>query len=435
MRVHGFLSMDDRPDADIPFTAGGDFPFVDRAVDAIVVAGIASGAKEATLLGLVLECRRVLRVDGALRIVLDRCGDAARDAMIEAMAARAASAVGLRPHPTSTRVTQNAQCGSAAPAVLDFTKPNRQPIGRPLVSIVIPAYHARFFRASLSSALAQTYDELEILVCDDSGGDEIATIVRDCDARRRVRYVRNATRLRSRENYRQGFVAARGEYVKFLNDDDALEPACVERLLETFRHAPDVVLATSYRRRIDSHDNVLPDQPATAPIVDADTLIAGVSLANAMLMGGLNIVGEPSTVLFRKDDLADHAPDYFTFYGDVGRGIIDMTIWSALLLKGDAVYLRDSLSAFRIHADQQQNDPGTIQRSLAGTRGLQAAWRALRLHRRVQSDVLLAKPYPFSAEVDWVPQRMRLFERVDWVNAADFDRPSFPGSGLNTAPT
>jgi hypothetical protein len=140
-------------------------------------------------------------------------------------------------------------------------------------------------------------------------------------------------------------------------------------------------------------------------------------------------------VLFRKDDLADHAPDFFTFYGDVGRGIIDMTIWSALLLKGDAVYLRDSLSAFRIHADQQQNDPATIQRSLAGTRGLQASWRALRLHRRVQPDALLAKPYTFSAEADWMPQRMRLFERVDWANAGDFDRSSLPGSGLNTAPT
>ena len=141
--------MDDRPDADIPFTAGGDFPFVDRAVDAIVVAGIASGAKEATLLGLVLECRRVLRVDGALRIVLDRCGDATRDAMIEAMAAtcgiggRTAAASDIDPSDADAPV------GSVAPAVLDFTKPNRQPIGRPLVSIVIPAYHAAFLSRQL----------------------------------------------------------------------------------------------------------------------------------------------------------------------------------------------------------------------------------------------------------------------------------------------
>jgi glycosyltransferase involved in cell wall biosynthesis len=426
--------MDNRSDADIPFASGDDFPFVDRAVDAIVVAGIGSQASEADLLRLMLEGRRVLRVGGALRIVLERCGEEIRDGSIEAMAVRAAATAGLRPHPTTARVNPHIGVAFTAPAVLDFTKPDRQAVGQPLVSIVIPAYRPRFFAACLRSALAQTYEAGEILVCDDSGGEEIAAIVRDYDTRRRVRYVRNARRLRSRENYRQGFVLAQGDFIKFLNDDDALEPACVERLVDAFRRTPDVALATSYRRRLDGDDNVLPDQPATMPIVDDDTLIAGVSLANAMLMAGLNIVGEPSTVLFRKSDLSDGAPESFHFHGEEGRGVFDMTLWSTLLLKGDAVYLRDGLSAFRIHDDQQQNDSTTVARSITGIRGLQAAWLALGLNRRRQADMLVARPYPFGADDDWKPQRVRSFPRIDWFGAEP-DRGMPVATGLNTAPT
>ena len=83
-----------------------------------------------------------------------------------------------------------------------------------------------------------------------------------------------------------------------------------------------------------SSDAPLPDQAATMPIVDDDTVIDGQSLANVMLMTGLNVVGEPSTVLFRKRELEDVAPDYFRFRGEQGRGAVDMTIWSTLLLRG-----------------------------------------------------------------------------------------------------
>jgi len=50
-----------------------------------------------------------------------------------------------------------------------------------LVSIVIPAYSPRFFSMALQSALAQTHEHLEVLVCDDSEGDEIEEIVRSLE--------------------------------------------------------------------------------------------------------------------------------------------------------------------------------------------------------------------------------------------------------------
>lgn len=405
VRAPGFLSMDERDDADIPY-AGGAFPFEDRAVQAIIVAGLFMPIREATLLQLLLECRRVLEVGGAVRVVLARSGDASRDETTRLLVTRLAWSAGL-----------DASKPLALPAtdtriVLEFGKRNRQVAGNPLVSIAIPAYRATFFRTALESALAQTYRETEIIVCDDSEREDILAIVRECDVEARVRYVRNPARLGGRGNYRQGLALAEGEFVKYLNDDDVLMPDCVERLVEAFRSAPDVTLATSHRQRIDGTGALLPDQAATMRIVDADTLIDGVSLANVMLMTPLNVVGEPSTVLFRKSDLADLAPDYFRFQGEEGRGVIDMTLWATLLLRGDAVYLRDSLSRFRVHADQQQSDAATVRRSAAATRGLQAQWRLLGLHKHGDPYTLRTKPYPFDPQADWVDQRVRSFQAI-----------------------
>jgi hypothetical protein len=118
-------------------------------------------------------------------------------------------------------------------------------------------------------------------------------------------------------------------------------------------------------------------------------------------MAGLNTVGEPTTVLFRKADLLDQAPDYYRFNGAHGHGIVDMVTWSALLLKGDAVYLTESLSAFRIHAAQRQHDPASTQRNIASIRGLQAAWLELKLFEKVPPHLMLVKPFPPHADSDW----------------------------------
>lgn len=72
----------------------------------------------------------------------------------------------------------------------------------PLVSIVIPAFSARFFSVTLHSALSQTYENLEIVVCDDSRDDEIERIVASFEGqgRARIRYLRNPQRLGFRRN-------------------------------------------------------------------------------------------------------------------------------------------------------------------------------------------------------------------------------------------
>ncbi len=56
-----------------------------------------------------------------------------------------------------------------------------------LVSVIIPAYNAeRWLGATLSSALAQTYRNLEVIVVDDGSHDSTSAIAREFVTRNRA---------------------------------------------------------------------------------------------------------------------------------------------------------------------------------------------------------------------------------------------------------
>ena len=224
----------------------------------------------------------------------------------------------------------------------------------PRVSVVIPAYHERFFPAALASARAQTYASLEIVVCDDSPGEAIEAATRAV-ADPRVRYQRNPRNLGFAGNFTECFRQARGELVKFLNDDDLLEPRCVEGLVGGFDFDPRVTLATSRRRPIDDRGEAVAGHFASAPISHVSCLVPGRELGNLVLINSVNFIGEPSTAMFRRRDVEPEAGGIFSWGGRDYHCLADLSLWLRLLARGHAFYQAVTLSAYRIHEGQQQN--------------------------------------------------------------------------------
>ena len=223
----------------------------------------------------------------------------------------------------------------------------------PRVSVLIPAYNERFFPAALASAVAQTLADLEIVVCDDSPGQAIEAAVRDT-ADARVRYVRNPSRLGFGGNFTECLRQARGELIKFLNDDDVLAPQCVAGLVAAFDFDPRVTLATSRRRPIDERGAIVQGHLASAPLAHVSCLIPGIELGNFVLINSLNLIGEPTTAMFRKRDVDWAADGIFSWGGVDYHCLADLSLWIRLLARGHCFYQAVVLSDYRVHAGQQQ---------------------------------------------------------------------------------
>jgi glycosyltransferase involved in cell wall biosynthesis len=97
------------------------------------------------------------------------------------------------------------------------------------VSIVIPCYNvARYLRASIESALSQTYPYTEVIVVNDGSTDESPAILASYGDRIRVVHQENSGLAAARN---AGILASKSPYILFLDADDVIEPSSVERLM------------------------------------------------------------------------------------------------------------------------------------------------------------------------------------------------------------
>jgi glycosyltransferase involved in cell wall biosynthesis len=110
----------------------------------------------------------------------------------------------------------------------------------PLVSVVIPAYNrAHTLRRAVDSVLNQTYTKIEVLIIDDGSTDNTHETLRLYGDKIRWWSQKNAGPSRARNS---GIKEARGEYVAFLDSDDAWAPKKLERQMGLLlRCSADVV--------------------------------------------------------------------------------------------------------------------------------------------------------------------------------------------------
>jgi len=121
----------------------------------------------------------------------------------------------------------------------------------PAVSVVIPTYdRADVLRRAVDSALAQTHDDLELVVVDDGSTDDTEAVVRGYEDDR-VRYVAHETNRGANVARNTGIEAARGEYVAFLDSDDEWVPGKLAVQLERIDEAGAVAAVCDCEQTLD----------------------------------------------------------------------------------------------------------------------------------------------------------------------------------------
>lgn len=136
----------------------------------------------------------------------------------------------------------------------------------PLLTVIVPLYNAgRFFKPFMESLLAQTFQQLEIIIVDDGstdGSGESADEYAGRVAHIRVIHQANSGVSRARN---AGLREARGQYVTFPDADDILEPQMYQTLMEMVL-ADDLDAAQCNALRINAHND------HSSPLIPFDRL-------------------------------------------------------------------------------------------------------------------------------------------------------------------
>lgn len=230
--------------------------------------------------------------------------------------------------------------------------------GTPLVSILIPTHNRpEYFELALKSALAQDYENIEIIISDNSDDEITQTLIAPyLDKYPYICYSR-VPGYAVMDNFNNCLELAEGEYINFLMDDDLFHPEKIKRMMAYMLTQPNVGLVTSFRQLIDGEGNFLSQIPGTERLFNVETIVRGISLGDTILTNGNNMVGEPTTALFRRTDIGARFGAYLDHQYVT---LSDVATWLSILSHRDCVYLPEALSFFRIHGGQDQRS-GSIK--------------------------------------------------------------------------
>ena len=207
---------------------------------------------------------------------------------------------------------------------------------KPLVSIIIDNFnYARFIRAAIDSALAQSYQPIEVIVVDDGSTDTSRDVISSYSGQLTPIFKPNGGHASA---FNAGLRASHGSIVMFLDADDALLPNAVEEVVLAWR--PETSKAQFVLAHIDADGHAL---GAIVPYSPAQMLDGDIR-ASILEAGGY--VGVPTSgnafaraVLDRIMPLSESQ----------WRQAADTSLEIIAPFLGDVVSIRKTLGCYRVH--------------------------------------------------------------------------------------
>lgn len=160
-----------------------------------------------------------------------------------------------------------------------------------LVSVVIPTHNRQdLIQRAVDSALAQTFQQIEVIVVSDGSTDDTTSVVNKiCDSDKRVSLIEYFPGKGGNYARNTGIKAAKGEWVAFLDDDDEWHETKIEKQMELARQDENIgLICTGILAIYDSDGSTsiyIPDTPYDA--------------SKAILLK--NTIGSTTTVVMRHE--------------------------------------------------------------------------------------------------------------------------------------
>lgn len=214
----------------------------------------------------------------------------------------------------------------------------------PAVSIIITTLNRfDYLRQAIHSALAQTFSDFELLVCDD-GGCEETRLLCESFGDGRIRHLVNNSALGAAMNTYSGIRLATADLIALLNDDDRWTPDFLERCTSPLLRDEQVALVFSDHWLVDSQGTRLHADSDTASRTFGRDVLAAGDVQEPLHLLINNSIPLAMASVFRKS-LVD-----WSLYSAEIRGAYDYFLSYCLLRSGrKVVYVPERLTEYRVH--------------------------------------------------------------------------------------
>jgi len=210
-----------------------------------------------------------------------------------------------------------------------------QPISYPLISIALCTYNGeRYLKEQINSILAQTYQNIEIIVVDDCSHDTTVSILEHYASIVNLKYIINEKNRGFVKSFERAISLCEGEYILLSDQDDVWETGKIQTLLDAMEHH---VLVYSNAKLVDEHL-----APLGKNLLDAHKINCFSGSNNKAFVFKNCISG--NTVMFRKKfkEVCLPFPESISFH-DVWLAFVAATY-------GSIGYVDQPLILYRQHA-------------------------------------------------------------------------------------
>lgn len=202
-----------------------------------------------------------------------------------------------------------------------------------MISVIIPCYNqGHYLKFTIDSVIAQTCQDWEIIIVDDGSTDDTAQVVAGYDDAR-VRYVHQENQGPSAAR-NMGLSESCGEYVAFLDADDAWMPSFLEYSLLSMRNDQRPGMVYSRFRFLDDRGNL--QTQIGGEVFESD------QFRRAIRRGGFF---PPSCALVRRSTI-DQVGWFDNFLSSE-----DWDLWLRIAEEFAVIGLEEPLAFYRIHPE------------------------------------------------------------------------------------
>lgn len=216
-----------------------------------------------------------------------------------------------------------------------------------LISVVITSYnYEKYLKDTINSVLSQTYTDWEMIVIDDASSDSSVEIIKKYQKEdSRIKLIENETNLGLKKSLEKGVKATSGEWIVFLESDDAITSDYLEKKVAIIKQYPNVGLIFNDvelfgdKKRIKEIEKTFENYANSLK-----TKIYPTNLFKDLLY--FNKVLTLSTVLINKEKLLN-----LEIFNTPNDKLLDWWMLLHFARKNEFYYIPDKLTKWRIHID------------------------------------------------------------------------------------